>query len=133
METPKLQLAFKQILGRLKLGGGESMSADLLWQLILGSAVIGVAIIMTFAYFTYDWAMTVDIAPAPTQKVRDTLSLTELKGVIVEYKNKETEYEQLLRNPPRAPSFRKGHGIVATPSTVSSSTPAQTSASSSPR
>ena len=133
METPKLKLSFKQMLSRLKFGGGGNMSADFLWQLILGSAVIGVAIIMTFAYFTYDWAKTIDIAPAPAQKARDTLSLTELQGVIAEYKNKEAEYGQLLRTPPRAPSFRKGRVTMVTPSTVSSSTPTQSSTSTSPR
>ena len=133
METPKLQLTFKQIVGRLKFGGGGNMSADLLWQLILSGGVIGVAIIMTFAYFTYDWAMSVDIAHAPSQKAHETLSVTELEGVIAEYKNKEVEYEQLLKTPPHAPSFRKGHGLVVTPSTVGSSTPAQTGTSSSLR
>ena len=125
METPKLQLTFKQILNRFKFSSDESISANLLGQLILGGGVIGIAMIMLFAYITYDWAMTVDLKTVPSQKARDTLSVAELKGVIAEYKNKEAEYEQLLRNPPRAPSFRKGHGIMLTPNAVSSSTPAQ--------
>ncbi len=132
METPKLQLSLKQILHRFKFGGGN-MSPDLLWQLILGSGVVGIAIIMTFAYLTYDWATTIDVAHAPAQKVRDTLSVTELEGVITEYKNKEADYERLLRTPPHAPSFRKGHAMTGAPSTMSSSTPAQASTSSSPR
>lgn len=125
METPTPQFSFKQILSRAKLGVGGTLSTDVLWQLILGGGAIGIAIIMTFAYFTYDWAMTIDISSLPTQKARDTLSVAELEGVIAEYKKNEAEYARLLRTPPHAPSFRKGHGVVVTPSLVSSSTPVQ--------
>lgn len=133
MENPKPQFSFKQIISRLKFGGGVNMSADLLWQLNLGGAVVGIAIIMTFSYITYDWALTIDLSSAPAPKARETLSVAELEGVIAVYKNKEVETERLLKNPPHAPDFRKGHGIAASPSVVSTSTPVQGGASSSPR
>ncbi len=133
METPKLQFSFKQILSRLKFDGGANMSADLLWQLVLGGSVIAIAIIISFAYVTYDWATSVDVASAPAQKTRDTLSVAEIKGVIAVYKDKEAESQRLLRNPPHAPGVRKGRGIDVTPSSIGSSTPAQGGASSSPR
>ena len=133
METPKIQFSIDQIIKRFKFGGGAEMSANLLWQLILGGSVIGVAVIMTFAYVTYDWAMSVDVSSAPAQKTRDTLSVAEIKGVIAVYKNKEDESQRLLRNPPHAPDYHKGRGIVITSSPISSSTPVQGGASSSPR
>ena len=133
METPKIQFSFDQILKRFKFGGGTEVSADLLWQLVLGGGLIGIAVIMTFAYITYDWAMSVDVSSAPAQKTRDTLSVAEIEGVITVYKDKEAESQRLLRNPPHAPDFHKGHGIAVTPSTISSTTPVQGGATSSPR
>ncbi len=133
METPKLQLSFKKILNRLKFGSEGNISADVLWQLILGGGVIGIAIIMTFAYLTYDWAMTIDLKTVSPQKARDTLSIAELEGVVAVYKNKAAEYERTLRNPPHAPEYRKGHGITVPSSAVSADTFSQDMASSSAR
>ncbi len=132
METPKLHRSFKEIVSRLKFGGG-AYSADLLWQLVLGGGVVGIAVIMIFAYITYGWATTIDLKTTTSPKAKDTLSVAELEGVIALYKNKEVEYERILRIPPHAPDYRKGHGITVPSSAVIGGTVSQDTASSSSR
>ena len=116
METSTPHFSFKQLLGRMHLGTGKSMTPDLLWQIILGGGLIGITVVMTFAYTTYNWAMNSDLSNKPTRAQREVLSIAELEGVIAVYQNKEAEFERLLKDPPQAPEYRKGKGIAETSS-----------------
>ena len=80
--------------------------------------MIGITIIMAFAYTTYNWAMSSDLSNKPTRAQHEVLSIAELEGVIAIYQNKEAESERLLKDPPQAPEYRNGRGVEPTSSST---------------
>ena len=79
MEISTSHFSFKQLLDRMHLGGSKSMTPDLLWQIILGGGVIGITIIMAFAYTTYNWAMSSDLSNKPINAHTKCCLLLSLK------------------------------------------------------
>lgn len=115
MEKPTKNFSVSRVLFFVKSMKGRTMNADTLWRTILGSMGAVTIMLSILAYFTYIWAVNINLPQAVIKKDRDTFSLADIKKVIMLYQKKEEAYKELLHTRPEAPPYAKGQGVVVAP------------------
>lgn len=101
----------RDFMENMKSGG---MNPNLAWRVIIASSLITLGVISAGAYFTLNWAQSVDEAAVSAQRNRDTLSSEDLRGVVEIYTAKEAAYKELHQSRPTAPNLKMGSKVENT-------------------
>ena len=117
METQSINFSYKKLVSKLRFHGDIMGKTDFLWRTSLWLLLFALIVIGVTGYLTYEWAISADETHVPSKIERPTLSLTELESVIGLYQKKQINFTELLRNPPKPPSY-KSSGGVSVPATT---------------
>ena len=118
METQSINFSYKKLVSKFRFHGDITEKTDFMWRTSLWLLLFALIIIVATGYLTYEWAMNADETHVPSKIERPTLSLTELESVIGLYQKKQINFTELLRNPPKPPSYKSRGGVSVPVSTV---------------
>ncbi len=113
MEKPNLNISLSNSLRVMREAVARSMNPNIMWRVVIVSFLCGVIAIGVFAYFTYSWAVKVEVIKTTPNKDLKEFSIDELRGAIKAYQAKEETYNRLLRARPTPPDYARGKGLMS--------------------
>ena len=123
METQSINFSYKKLVSKFRFHGDIMGKTDFLWRMSLWLLLFALIVIGVTGYLTYEWAMSADETHVPSKIERPTLSLTEPESIIGLYQKKQINFTELLRNPPKPPSYQSRGGMSVPASTTSETLP----------
>jgi hypothetical protein len=104
------KFSFSEIKASLRSASLLTSNPDRVWRLVLAFALASFLAAVTFGWFVYDWANSIEELTLPPKVEKSIISIEQMENVIEKYEKKSENFEALKNTPPEAPILEAGVG-----------------------